>query len=100
MQGGLPEAMVSIDTGQDFLISLPEKPEGYKAAGIGPGIGTAGHLSNAWAFLRDIPNSLVLDADALNLISKFTRTVEASLAGHHHHTASERIRPYVWKQPR
>lgn len=70
LQTGLPEAMVSTDTEQDYISSLPSL-ERYTAIGIGPGIGTEQQTQNVLKLL--IQNSsvpLVLDADALNILSE------------------------------
>ena len=64
-----PEAMLSLDPHSDYLTS-PVETESYSAAGIGPGIGTGPETQAA--VLKWISNAhtpLVLDADALNIIS-------------------------------
>lgn len=70
MQGQVPEAMVQIDKNQDFWTDNI-KAEAYKAIGIGCGIGQEKATELA---LLDLINKaecpLVLDADALNLLSK------------------------------
>jgi ADP-dependent NAD(P)H-hydrate dehydratase / NAD(P)H-hydrate epimerase len=71
MQTSLPEAMVSIGHGQFQLTGFPANTEIFQAAGFGPGIGTndetASMLKN---FIKAFHQPLVLDADALNIISK------------------------------
>ena len=71
MQSVLPEAMVSIGEGEFELTGFPLHTELFQAAGVGPGIGTqdetAGMLKK---FLKSFHQPLVLDADALNIISK------------------------------
>jgi len=69
VQGNIPEAIVEVDS-EEFVISKIEGNPTYKAIGIGPGIGnnqlTINALSN---FLKSHTSALVLDADALNIIS-------------------------------
>jgi hydroxyethylthiazole kinase-like uncharacterized protein yjeF len=70
MQTSLPEAMVRVDEDQFHLTAYPADLETYQAAGMGPGIGTSHEtafmLKN---FLQSFKHPLVLDADALNIIS-------------------------------
>lgn len=71
MQTSLPEAMVNIDDEQFHLTSFPIPLETYQSAGIGPGIGT--HEDTYLmlkTFLKSYPNPVVLDADALNIMSQ------------------------------
>ena len=71
MQTSLPEAMVSVDEDQFHLTAYPANLEIFQSAGLGPGIGT-GHETVYMVknFLENYKQSLVLDADALNIISK------------------------------
>ena len=73
MQNSLPEAMVSVGQGQFQLAGYPANTEIFQAAGFGPGIGTseetAGMLKK---FIKLFHQPLVLDADALNIISEST----------------------------
>jgi NAD(P)H-hydrate epimerase len=69
VQTTVPEAMVSIDPCADYLSIAPELSK-YNAVGIGPGIGTndyTGFMLQKLLKSANVP--LVLDADALNLIS-------------------------------
>lgn len=70
LQMAAPEAMVDTDDCTEYLLN-PMQVEGYKAIGIGPGIGlcdgTANMLADLLKRVKGIP--LVLDADALNLIA-------------------------------
>lgn len=77
--GVLPEAMLSVDRGTDVSGDLPGglmhgKPL-YTAIGAGPGLGTASETSELMRQLLGLLNEmkpappLVLDADALNIIS-------------------------------
>ena len=70
LQTSVPEAMVLTDAETGFLSQLPEL-EKYQAIGIGPGIGTdalTGTLLRE--LLQTAKAPLVLDADALNLLSQ------------------------------
>jgi hydroxyethylthiazole kinase-like uncharacterized protein yjeF len=71
MQTSIPEAMVSIGEGEFDLTGFPLHIDLFQAAGVGPGIGTneetAGMLKK---FLKSFHLPLILDADALNIISK------------------------------
>lgn len=64
-----PEAMVSMDEGP----CISELPKFYRAAaiGAGPGIGTADETARMLKLLiQNAPAPLVLDADALNILSE------------------------------
>ncbi len=66
----LPEALVSFDEGENFITSLPELSL-YKAIGIGPGLGQSDETFSCIRKLFDKATCpLVLDADALNILSK------------------------------
>jgi hydroxyethylthiazole kinase-like uncharacterized protein yjeF len=71
MQTALPEAMVRTDDEEFHITNYPADLDMFQAAGIGPGIGmndeTATMLT---ALLPNFRKPLVLDADALNIISK------------------------------
>jgi NAD(P)H-hydrate epimerase len=65
----LPEAMVSLDEGQDHLTTLPSL-DPYAAIAVGPGLGTsedAARLVKSLIQQASVP--LVLDADALNILA-------------------------------
>jgi ADP-dependent NAD(P)H-hydrate dehydratase / NAD(P)H-hydrate epimerase len=78
MQTALPEVMVSIGEGEFELTGFPLHTELFQAAGVGPGIGTndetAGMLKK---FLKSFHQPLVLDADALNIISKHSELLSS-----------------------
>ncbi|HZM14249.1 MAG TPA: NAD(P)H-hydrate dehydratase, partial [Bacteroidales bacterium] len=70
VQSALPEAMVSPDTGTEYITSVPDL-ERYDAVGVGPGIGTDPDTRKALHTLLESVNvPLVLDADALNIIAQ------------------------------
>lgn len=69
LQSSVPEAMCSIDP-SDFIFTRPPESENYTAIGIGPGIGTDKQSEEALKkLLESKPSKMVLDADALNIIS-------------------------------
>jgi len=71
MQTVLPEAMVQVDEDEFHLTTYPISFESYQAAGLGPGIGTHHETTEMLkGFLQSFRQPLVLDADALNIISK------------------------------
>jgi NAD(P)H-hydrate epimerase len=69
LQTALPEAMVSVDP-DTFIYTAPPSTDTYSCAGIGPGIGTQEAVKKALLrLLQSIKKPLVLDADALNILS-------------------------------
>jgi ADP-dependent NAD(P)H-hydrate dehydratase / NAD(P)H-hydrate epimerase len=71
LQAGIHEAMVLADPGENYLTDGLRSLDRYSAIGIGPGIGTGEDTSRALkAFLQTSPVPLVLDADALNILSE------------------------------
>jgi len=78
MQTSLPEAMVSIGEGEFQLTGFPAHTEIFQAAGLGPGIGMGEETSGMMKkFLKAFHQPLVLDADALNIISQHTEFLSA-----------------------
>jgi hydroxyethylthiazole kinase-like uncharacterized protein yjeF len=70
MQTSLPEAMVSIGEGEFHLTGFPSDMKKFQAAGVGSGIGTEGETSTMLKhFIKSFHQPLVLDADAINIIS-------------------------------
>jgi hydroxyethylthiazole kinase-like uncharacterized protein yjeF len=70
MQTSLPEAMVSIDEGEFHLSGYPSETKIFQAAGFGPGIGTKMETASMLKhFINTFYQPLVLDADALNMLS-------------------------------
>lgn len=71
VQVAVPEAMVSVDAQQAMVTRISEDLSRYDAIGVGPGIGTAPETK---MLIREIFDAyrhpVVLDADALNIISK------------------------------
>jgi len=70
MQTAIPEAMISIDQSDEVFTKLPDINP-FNAIGIGPGIGVDIITQSA---IKDILNQvkvpLVIDADALNILSE------------------------------
>jgi NAD(P)H-hydrate epimerase len=70
VQAALPEAMVSPDTGTEYITSVPDLSR-FDAVGVGPGIGTDPDTRKALrSLLESVRVPLVLDADALNIIAQ------------------------------
>ncbi|MGM0531004.1 MAG: NAD(P)H-hydrate dehydratase [Bacteroidota bacterium] len=69
MQTALPEAMISLDFSEtDF--SYPPEPDHFTNVGIGPGLGTHSNPQEGLRKLIEMTDKpLVLDADALNILS-------------------------------
>jgi ADP-dependent NAD(P)H-hydrate dehydratase / NAD(P)H-hydrate epimerase len=71
MQTSVPEVMVSVGEGEFQLTGFPLHSELFQSAGLGPGIGTGDETSAmVKKFIKSFHQPLVLDADALNIISK------------------------------
>jgi len=78
IQGTVPEAMVNVDSGEEAIHDelRVEHLKGVTAIGVGPGIGkesaTKQVLKNLLSTIKtpDKKSSLVLDADALNILSE------------------------------
>lgn len=70
LQTAVPEAMVMTDPEQDFISQFPAI-DGYQSVGIGIGMGTEQYTIDALkVFISSINDtSLVLDADALNILA-------------------------------
>ncbi len=70
IQSSFPEAITSIDESENAPSHLPELLK-YSAVAIGPGIGVYEETKNLITqLLNEINKPLILDADALNVISK------------------------------
>lgn len=66
----LPEAMMSVDESEDCFSQLPDLLN-YTAIGAGPGLGKRPETANALKrLIQETKVPLVLDADALNIISE------------------------------
>ena len=81
MQTTVPEAMVSIDD-SEMVISQIRILNVYKAVGIGPGIGKSPETIAAFkSFLEEFNAPLVIDADALNILSEHPEMLQHIPAG-------------------
>ena len=70
LQVYLPEAMMNIDESEDCFSQLPDLLN-YTAIGAGPGLGKRPETANALKrLIQETKVPLVLDADALNIISE------------------------------
>ncbi|MDX2133840.1 MAG: NAD(P)H-hydrate dehydratase [Saprospiraceae bacterium] len=70
LQTAVPEAMYSADERARCLTSVPD-PGAFDAVGIGPGIGQSPETAAALAaLLEKTAKPVVIDADALNLLSQ------------------------------
>ena len=69
VQNGLPEAMISLDDSDTFFSVLPDLDK-FDAIGAGPALGTSDQSGEALAdLLKFLAKPMVLDADAINIIS-------------------------------
>lgn len=81
MQLAVPEAMVELDDGDHFLTTSPEF-QTFDAVGIGPGIGKEQEtIMSVIEAVRAFEKPMVLDADALNIISEHHEILEMLPAG-------------------
>ena len=70
LQTNTPECMISIDEDNEIFSQLPDLTN-YNAIGIGPGLGTNKKSQNALKMLiQEFKGPMVLDADALNILSE------------------------------
>ena len=70
MQTSAPEAMVITDFNSSILTKIGEDLQKFDSIGMGPGIGTASETKKfLHEIFNDYKNPIVLDADALNIIS-------------------------------
>ncbi|HVY75559.1 MAG TPA: NAD(P)H-hydrate dehydratase [Puia sp.] len=78
MQTAVPEAMVTVDPDDEQLTTIPDYLKPYHVAAVGPGIGTSdetkGMLKKLLKNFAAAP--LVLDADALNIMSREKKLLE------------------------
>jgi len=69
LQVAVPEAMVSADSHELFVTTLPDMTK-YSAVGIGPGMGIApDSFGVLYDLLTECDLPLVVDADAINILS-------------------------------
>lgn len=76
IQTAVPEAMLNIDP-SDLMFTSVENIDQFDAIGIGPALGTKLNSKRGMeALLKEIKAPIVLDADALNLISQNPELLE------------------------
>lgn len=69
MQTAVPEAMVSVDSGEYHIQAVPDLADA-DAVGVGPGLATAADTAMGLRRLLEVQRSpMVLDADALNIMA-------------------------------
>jgi ADP-dependent NAD(P)H-hydrate dehydratase / NAD(P)H-hydrate epimerase len=70
IQTSVPEAMASVDPEERFFSNVDEL-EKYSTIGIGPGLGKEARTAEGLKkILSEFPKPVVLDADALNIVSE------------------------------
>lgn len=70
LQSTVPEAMTITDSGGKHFLTTPPEKSGFDAIGIGPGMGTHMNSINMLSkFIQRRNDPVVLDADALNILS-------------------------------
>lgn len=70
LQNSVPEAMVSLDEDR-YIVTKVEEIEKYSTIAIGCGLSTKNKTRNALCYLlKQLDSSLVLDADALNILGQ------------------------------
>lgn len=81
LQSSVPEAMTSLDENDNYFSSVP-KSLNYQSIGIGPGLGKNPQSAVALGrLLKDYAKPLVIDADALNLLSENREMISLVPAG-------------------
>ncbi|MEI6049903.1 MAG: NAD(P)H-hydrate dehydratase [Bacteroidota bacterium] len=69
VQSAVPEAMVSMDSSENFISDIGNTGS-FSAVGIGPGLGTEPESQKALQhLLSECKKPMVIDADALNILS-------------------------------
>jgi NAD(P)H-hydrate epimerase len=70
IQNSVPEAMISIDSSETVFSEVPDLSP-YSAIGIGPGLDKKQETQHSLkVLLQAKPDKLILDADALNILSE------------------------------
>lgn len=71
LQAAFPEAMADVDETEEHISGRIQQLEKYDAAGVGPGIGTAtGTRQMLKLLIQEAQQPIVMDADALNILSE------------------------------
>ncbi len=69
IQSTVPEAMASVDSNNQALSYVTDS-SGFDAIGVGPGLGQSKETINGFAKLLEQSAPMVIDADALNILSQ------------------------------
>ncbi len=69
VQTAVPEAMATVDNHEQYISTNPPGLENYDVIGIGPGLGTEAATAKVLNALFELGKPMVIDADALNLLS-------------------------------
>jgi NAD(P)H-hydrate epimerase len=78
MQISIPEAMIVTDDDENINTNISEDISKYNAIGIGPGIGTDYKTSSLFeSILQQCKKPIVVDADALNIMSANSKLLSA-----------------------
>ncbi|HEX4374350.1 MAG TPA: NAD(P)H-hydrate dehydratase [Puia sp.] len=78
MQVSIPEAMIVTDDDENINTNISEDISKYNAVGVGPGIGTDYKTSSLLeSLLKQNKKPMVIDADALNIMSANNKLLSA-----------------------
>jgi NAD(P)H-hydrate epimerase len=80
LQSSMPEAMLSLDPAQEMFTKAPSLDR-YRAVGIGPGLGLSEQTAVALGEVLEAGKPMVIDADALNLLSEHRELLHVIPAG-------------------
>lgn len=81
LQIAVPEAMVSVDDNENVYADELDSDK-FSVIGVGPGIGTSPHTVKALGMiLRNFRKPMVIDADALNILSENRELLQVIPAG-------------------
>lgn len=80
LQSSVPEAMLSLDPAESLFTKAPNT-DAYDVIGIGPGLGQSEQTALALSEILDAGKPMVIDADALNLLSSHRELLHLVPAG-------------------
>ena len=80
IQSTVPEAMASVDSNNQSL-SYVMVSSGFNVIGVGPGLGQSKETINGFAKLLEQSTPMVIDADALNILSQHKEMLKTIHAG-------------------
>lgn len=81
IQTAVPEAMATVDVSDTHFTGIGEDLQSYDVIGIGPGIGQTNDTREALRKVLESGKPLVLDADALNILSNHPALLHLVPAG-------------------